>query len=138
MKTEDGLTMISLVITVLIIIILAGVVIAVAINDTPINHAVDAREKLGTSQIREELELVLNEYSSECYINNEPVNIESFLMKNTGEDKYFEEYNIVDEQVVVKYKNVYFELEKNGVGYVVKNELNDYTLSNTVQNEISE
>ena len=138
MKNENGITMIFLVITVLLLLIIGGIITSVVINQTPIDQAVEAREIIENSQAREELDIILNEYTSDCVINKKEMNIEEFLSQNTGIEKYFKSYEIIDGRIIVDFKDVCFEIEKNGVGYVVKEELSNHIINNEAQNEIIE
>ena len=78
---NNGITLISLVITIIILIILAGIVINISIGENGIfKRAKEAKSKYNETVAREKLELILeearidketkNEYNSEEYLNN--------------------------------------------------------------------
>lgn len=62
MENEKGITLIALVITVIVLLILAGVVIAALSGDNGIlNRAVQAQEKTILSEKKEEVSVALQE-----------------------------------------------------------------------------
>ena len=81
MKKNSAITLISLVITIVLLIILAGAAINISIGENGIfKRAKEAKSKYNETVAREKLELILeearidketkNEYNSEEYLNN--------------------------------------------------------------------
>ena len=70
MGRENGITMVSLVIAIIVIIIIGGFVVSTAINNAPIEKAVEAGDAYGRGQIKEELDIILNGLNYSYILNN--------------------------------------------------------------------
>lgn len=79
-KSENAITLVSLVVTIIILLILAGVVLTMTIgNDGIINRSKQVARAYGEAQAREKLEVVLldlqtNKVTDETYNENEYIN----------------------------------------------------------------
>ncbi len=110
MKVEKsknrGITLIALVITIIVLLILAGVSIATLTGENGIlTRANDAKERTEKANVKESIELLLEEYKINS-INNKEESLEDFLKSklsleyiipygNTGYTFYYNGYKIV-------------------------------------------
>lgn len=92
---KNGITLITLVITIIILLILSGVTISVLTNNGIINKALMAKKEYQAVEIKEQIEL----YKLE---KNEEKTLKDFLIAD----------NLINEQ----------ELEENGIAYIKGNE----------------
>jgi len=70
-NNQRGITLIALVITIIVLLILAGVSIAILTGDNGIlRQANRAKDKYSASEVREKLELAISEAKTDQYINN--------------------------------------------------------------------
>ncbi len=77
---KRGITLISLVITIIVLLILAGVTIATLFGDNGIlTQANNAKEKNEEASVKEEVELWLQEYQMDLYKSNNHLTLEQFL-----------------------------------------------------------
>ena len=107
MKKQTGITLIALVITIVVLIILAGVAISLSLGENGIlktsNNAV---EKYKIETIREEIELAITNINTEKIVNGEKITLEETLTELEKQET-FEEINLE---------------EKTGIrnGYIIK------------------
>ncbi len=72
MKNKKGITLIALIITIIVLLILAGVSISMVVGENGIlNRATDASQKTKIASEREAIELAMSEIQMDSYINDE-------------------------------------------------------------------
>ena len=85
---EKGITLIALVITIIIMLILAGVIISsVTSNKGILSRAKDSREVYDESKAEEQVRLLMNEYamaSAEAGTKGETLTLEDYLKEKKG------------------------------------------------------
>lgn len=138
MGRENGITMVSLVIAIIVIIIIGGFVVSTAINNAPIEKAVEAGDAYGRGQIKEELDIILNGLNYSYILNNTEMDIKKVVIENTGEGQFFEDYDFSGGDVIIKFKGIFFLIEKQGASYIVRSDLPNYSkqVENVISNEI--
>ena len=124
-KRNKGITLVSLVITIIVMLILAGVSLSMVTGEgSVIAQAIKASELQEMAAKKEELELILNEFNMSSVVNetlnNEKLSFSNYLeeLKNKGtisEYAYMGGY-------LIQYKGTYFEVEKNGKSYNINYE----------------
>lgn len=96
-----GITLIALVVTIVVLLILAGITIQLVFNNEGIlNQAQNASKQYKIAQARERLEITLNNAQIDKAINknyNENDYLDDFILKNTANTKIVGEIVIVDE-----------------------------------------
>jgi len=123
MRNKKGITLIALVITIVVLIILAGVAINLSVGENGIfKKAQDAREKYNVESIREKVEIgIMNQEIEEIALGNE-ITIEVVLQELLEEgifesiDKESQIGNIDDYEVKLKYN----EEQKVVIEYIRK------------------
>lgn len=81
-KSNEGITLIALVVTIIVLLILAGISISVLTGQNGIlNRAVDAKEKSATANAKEEAQVALNGYLIEKKTNSN-VKAKEYLEEN--------------------------------------------------------
>ena len=79
-KNEKGITLIALVITVIVLIILAGIsIMMISGNDGILNRVATATETQGNAQINEAMSLIYNEYVTENKLGENTGNFKEFV-----------------------------------------------------------
>jgi len=139
MKNNRGITLIALVITIIVLIILAGVVIILSIGENGIFKKVEeAREKYEIETIREKVEIeIMNQEIEEITLGNE-ITVDLVLQELLGEgifesiDKETKIGYIGDYEVKLKYneeQKVVIEYIKKAIGAIATYTLEpkDYT-----------
>ena len=122
-KTNKGITLIALIISIIVMLILAGVSLNAVIGDNGIlTKAQQAKLTQEESKRREYLEYILYEYNSSSFLGQE----DGFTdyLENLKEEGKIEDYLYTD-TLIVKYDGVYYETEKKGEYYEIKNKLED-------------
>ncbi len=120
---QTGITLIALVISIIIMLILAGVSLNATIGDNGIiTQAQSAKATQEESKRREDLEYILYEYNSSSFLG-QTNGITNYLGKLKDEHK-IDDYLYTD-NLIVKYENVYYEIEEEGSFYKIKNKLSD-------------
>lgn len=125
LKTVRGITLITLAITIILLIILAGVVINVTIGKNGIiNRAKSAKEKYEIAQIREKIELeILNVELKEVELGNE-VTIE-LVLQELLDNKTFD---TIDKEAKIGYIDIYeIKLKYNETNKVVIEYIKEWT-----------
>ena len=80
MKKEKGITLIALVITIIVLIILAGISINLVLGENGIlKRANKGKEEYKEASIKEKIEIALMDYNSEKITNSENIEIEDAL-----------------------------------------------------------
>ena len=117
-RREKGITLISLIVSVVIMLILLGVSLNVVMGDKGIlTQAQEAVLTHEDAQRREELEFILLEYNigdDEKFTN---------YLSNLKEDGEIEDFLYIsgtEELLIIQYKSYYYELEEKGSNYVIK------------------
>ena len=82
LKNEKGITLIALIITIIILIILAGVTIATLTGENGLlKNASNAKEKAIKAQYEEELNLIITTIRADAMYNNEEFNMNYIIKK---------------------------------------------------------
>lgn len=141
--SKNGITLISLVITIIVIVILAAVAINIAIgNNGLISKTKDASNQMKKAQAKEEMESIILEKELELRTGNKEVNFQAFADKlcddETGRIEYVETESKVaslekitaTDKIYVKLTGLYYEFEINNEIKVVnvKEISKDYNL----------
>lgn len=114
-KEKNGITLIALVITIVILIILAGVLINLTISNNGLfTRTKLAKQKYEYAQIKEQIEITLTEVRVECYTegkeyNAEEINNKADNLKNASIIKIFKD----DSQDADKVTEVVMNAENN-------------------------
>ena len=117
MKKSKDITLIALVITIIVLLILAGVTIASLSGDNGIlTRAADAKEKTRREDIQEQLNLWKTEKTMEENIGGNNMNISDFVAKlrdnKTITQKEFEEIESTHQLVIGKQEPIIFPYDK--------------------------
>lgn len=92
LKAKNGITLIALVITIIILIILAGVSISLVLGDNGIiTRAKEAKSTYSQEAVREKVEMILAEYAAEEILENK--DLDNYLNKKQEEGKIEEGSN---------------------------------------------
>lgn len=104
-KLNKGITLIALIITIVILLILAGVAIASLTNNGLLERAKDAKEKSKMSNAKEKIVLALNEWK----VSNltEGTSLEDFLNTNVPNDE-IDSFEVREYNTYKLLKNGYF------------------------------
>ena len=118
MKKDSGLTLISLVITITVMLVIAVFSIYLGAGDNSVlDRSGDAVDSWNESTLKEELNMILADYTTGNILKQEEATFDDFLNRKVAEGK-IQEYK--DEgEYVVKYKDVYCKLHKIGMTYEV-------------------
>ena len=122
-KANRGITLIALVISIIVMLILAGVSLNATIGENGIvTKAQNAKLASEESKRREDLEYILYEYNSSSFLGQ----ADGFTdyLENLKTEGRIDDYLYTD-TLIVKYDGVYYETEKNGEYYEIKNKLED-------------
>ena len=122
-KSNKGITLIALVISIIVMLILAGVSLNATIGENGIvTKAQNAKLASEESKRREDLEYILYEYNSSSFLGQ----ADGFTdyLENLKTEGRIDDYLYTD-TLIVKYDGVYYETEKNGEYYEIKNKLED-------------
>ncbi len=95
MKKRDGITLIALVVTIIVLLVLAGISISMLTGQNGIlNRAQEAKEKTGTSNAEEKIKIAV----ASCLIqNNGNLNITNEKLTKALKDEFSEgEYELVN------------------------------------------
>ena len=120
---NKGITLIALVISIIVMLILAGVSLNATIGENGIvTKAQNAKLASEESKRREDLEYILYEYNSSSFLGQ----ADGFTdyLENLKTEGRIDDYLYTD-TLIVKYDGVYYETEKNGEYYEIKNKLED-------------
>ena len=109
MKKQNGITLIALVITIIVLLILAGVSIAMISGDDGIaTRAQEAKEETEEQAFLDEVKVYLNEYIIEKNISDEEILPEDVVdgltfenYANPGTENYYEVYKFKGKYVKV-------------------------------------
>ncbi len=101
-KTNQGITLIALIVTIIIMLILAGVTIAVVIDGGLFSQAKEAADKMKMAAAREQVEMMLGEYA--IVKQTEGITLSEFLQRKTDENELdlFDENGDADVYLVEK------------------------------------
>jgi len=84
-RKEKGITLIALVITIIVLLILAGVTVSMITGGGILDKAEDAKEATKESRAAEKLSILLGEYQIQKY-DEEPKDLERFFESKIGQD----------------------------------------------------
>ncbi len=89
LKRNKGITLIALVVTIIVLLILAGISIAMLTGQNGIlNRTIEAQEKTGEEQTSELVKLSVSDAISQGLGNLTDVNLKTALNNNIGDEKY--------------------------------------------------
>lgn len=110
-KKEKGITMVSLVITIIVLLILAGISInAVIGNNGILNKATSAKSATEKVDEKEQLQIILNDYSAnELKINKTLVE----YLNDKITKKEIKEVKETTDELIVKVNNYEFKVDTN-------------------------
>ena len=103
-KTNKGITLVALVITIIILLILAGISISALTNTGIFGKAKDAQTKSALAEAKEKMTLLLNEWQMDHVTSTKT--LETFLQEKVT-DKTIEEYKKLDNGNYEVYINGY-------------------------------
>ena len=110
---EGGITLIVLVITIIVLLILAGVVIQIITGDNGLlNKASDAKQTSNEAEIRERIQLAVTAAKTNKLGELNKESIEEELTKEFGENNY--ELVIVGQGYIIIVDNIQYKIEENG------------------------
>ena len=120
LKNSNGITLIALVITIIVLLILAGISIATLSGDNSIlSRASDAKENTDLAQKREELQLAITDTSIDYYNRAKTGTLRDYLFSSEGQSKIKSELGSDDvtfdeSNHTITYKGVIFEIAEDG------------------------
>lgn len=139
-KRENGITLVSLVITIIVMLILAGVSLNMVMGDTSVlKQAQEAVDKQELASFTEELNLILSGFNIKSAVQSaqtsgEDLYFTNFLEELVAADK-IDSYTYTGEYLI-SYKDKWFAVNKEGRSYVVSDnyssELEDEASSTVV------
>lgn len=119
MKKDNGITLITLVITITVMLILAIFSYHLIMGDSSVlDKSGEAVDSWTESTLKEELNIILADYTTGNILKQDNATFDDFLNQKISEGK-IQEF-IDDGEYVVKYKDVYCKLHKRGMTYEVK------------------
>lgn len=105
LKKENGITLVSLVVTIILLLILAGITISALSGENGLlEKAKQSGEKYAKAQAEEDIKLVLNEWKIEKISSNKT--FVEFLDSKT-ESKEIDDYEVLEDGNIEIYKNGY-------------------------------
>ena len=106
MKGKKGITLIALIVTIIVLLILAGVTIATLTGDNGLlKKATNAKETSTNGEIEEEIKLAWNKVYSDAYLNNyTPAQKANALKEELEKNKPEETVTFDEERVTVEYR----------------------------------
>lgn len=118
MKNESGITLISLAITITVMLVIAVFAVYFGAGDNSVlDRSGDAVDSWNESTLKEELNMILADYTTGNILKQESATFDDFLNRKVAEGK-IQEYK--DEgEYIVKYKDVNCKLHKKGMTYEV-------------------
>lgn len=124
---EKGVTLIALVVSIIVLIILAGVSIAMLVGENGIiTQAQRAKEETEQAQILEEISLYISEYQANQYAGTETRNLSEYLKEKLGvdpvsENKYGTLIFKIDNKILTVYKDGTTEIKEYQVNTLANN-----------------
>ncbi len=116
-KKEKGITLIALVITIIILVILAGVSTALVIGNNGImKKAEQASKETGIATAKDEVTLILNEYAMERDLENKE--LMAFLQEQKQNKRIEDVIDNEDDSVIIKINGYEVRVEKNNLEIV--------------------
>ncbi len=129
-KNEKGITLIALIITIIVLLILAGVSISMVVGENGIlNHATRSSIETEKAKIKESIELeVMGSYDENGYLEIERLNdnflanLNGILVKKGENYSKLSTSNKIEKLPTrVKYKNIEVEISKDGKATIIEN-----------------
>ena len=118
-KNITGITLVALIITIIVLLILAGIVINLALgNNGLLNRAKEADKEYKLAQIRETVEVEILSLDTEKISKGEKLTVEEALTQ-INENKTFEEIDLIEETGVIKGYTVTLGYDENGKVVIV-------------------
>ena len=116
-KQVKGITLIALVITIIILVILAGVSTALVIGNNGImKKAEQASKETGIATAKDEVTLILNEYAMERDLENKE--LMAFLQEQKQNKRIEDVIDNEDDSVIIKINGYEVRVEKNNLEIV--------------------
>ena len=138
-KRNKGITLIALVITIIVLLILAGVTIASLSGDNGIlTRAAEAKERTRREDIQEQLNLWKTEKTMEENIDGNNINIKDFVTKLRDNkiitQEEFNEIEATDKLTIGKQEPIIFPNKELELGDIIPNGCTYKTLAGTTYN----
>ena len=120
LKTKKGITLIALVVTIIVLLILAGVSIAVLTGENGIlNRATEAKKTNEEKQAEEELKLGIVALSTDYYSKTtRPATFREFIFSDASKTKLNQELNggatFNNANYTITYKGAMYHVSENG------------------------
>ena len=135
-ETNKGITLIALVITIIVLLILAGVSIATLTGENGIiTQAQEAKKRTEEAQIKEEIELAYILVEGQSYISNSDINKKAEELQEELQKQDKSATVTVDgTNLNIEYKNYETTIDKNGkLGTLAKSKIviNKFEVSGT-------
>lgn len=112
MKRNQGITLIALVITIIVLLILAGVTISLVIGDNGIlNRATEAGEEYIKASIKEEIELAIMDINAELATKNPPQGLTKQEIIDRLQD-HIKEIITIDNDMTGEYKGYNYWIDE--------------------------
>ncbi len=112
-ENKNGITLIALVITIIVLLILASVTIQTLTGDNGLlNKALDAKQTSKEAEIRERIQLAVTAAKTNKLGELNKESIEEELTKEFGENNY--ELVIVGQGYIIIVDNIQYKIEENG------------------------
>ena len=125
-KNTKGITLIALIITIIILVILSGIVISSLTRSGLFSKAEETKEKTIKAQLKEEIELAVQEIQIEELQNGNSVTLETLaekLLKNLNDITA----NLIENKIIGIYKG--YEYEIDGSFYITIKDNNNITVT---------
>jgi hypothetical protein len=114
LRRNKGITLIALVVTIIVLLILAGISISLLAGQNGIlSRAVDAKEKIDDANIEESIKLATEDALTQGLGTINDLNLRNSLNSNIGKENYQMDGN-EDWGWIVLIKNKKFKIDKNG------------------------
>ena len=113
-RSIQGITLIALIITIIVLLILAGVVISLTIGERGIfNTAQKSALEYGKSQAKEEIELAIAEIETEQLANGETTNLQILASGKLSDKLGGENVELEDGAITGLYKDYEYTIDEN-------------------------
>ena len=122
MKINKGITLISLVITIIILLILSGISIQAIISKNGLfTRAKEVKEKANEAEVKEKVELFLSEYQMER-INNDKLTLSDFFERESEVMEVIEDSENNEVKIVLNGYYITIDVKKGFITNIQKNE----------------
>ena len=124
-KNKKGITLIALIITIIVLLILAGVSLNAIVGDNGIiTNAMKAKELAEESERKETLDFIINEYNSDVATDTSDNSFTNFLAKMKEKGK-IEDFIFYGENLIIKYGGYYYEVVEEDDYYKISKKMTE-------------